>query len=244
MLYDLDWLGTPTEPIIIAGPVPPTFAVEIGDRYVVWAERTGGQYDIVAYDLEDAMCFSVTNTADVDETKPATSGPWVVWEAQAHGAPTSTIEGINLDTLEMRVIVDNGAHNHNPSIDRDLVTWDSRINGTLDVFVYVMQTGEIWRVTADPADQYRNDVFGDLVAYVDNRGLSEDVYVSKLEFYLPGDVDGDFDVDICDVVRITSIYGSKQGDPEFNPDSDLDGDGAITILDVVICTSHYGDKWP
>ena len=59
-----------------------------------------------------------------------------------------------------------------------------------------------------------------------------------------GDVDGDFDVDIIDVVRITSIYGSKLGDLEFNPNSDIDGDGVITILDVVICTSHYGEKYP
>jgi hypothetical protein len=57
-----------------------------------------------------------------------------------------------------------------------------------------------------------------------------------------GDVDGDFDVDILDVVKITAIYASKVGDPQFRPESDIDGDGLITILDVVICTSHYGQK--
>jgi hypothetical protein len=61
---------------------------------------------------------------------------------------------------------------------------------------------------------------------------------------LVGDVDGDFDVDIFDVVRITSIYGLTQDDTDFKTESDLDGDGAITILDVVICTSHYGQKYP
>ncbi len=60
---------------------------------------------------------------------------------------------------------------------------------------------------------------------------------------LLGDVDRDLDVDILDVVKITSIYGLTQDDPRFNFDSDLDKDGAITILDVVICTSHYGDKY-
>jgi len=61
---------------------------------------------------------------------------------------------------------------------------------------------------------------------------------------ISGDVDGDFDVDIFDVVKITSIYASKQGDPRFSPNSDIDGDGVITIFDVVICTSHYGQKYP
>ena len=61
---------------------------------------------------------------------------------------------------------------------------------------------------------------------------------------IKGDVDGDFDVDIYDVVKITSIYGSARSDPEFNPNSDLDDDGEITIYDVVRCTSHYGDVDP
>jgi hypothetical protein len=59
---------------------------------------------------------------------------------------------------------------------------------------------------------------------------------------IPGDVDGDRDVDILDVVRITSIYASKLGDAIFKPNSDIDGDRAITILDVVLCTGHYGQK--
>jgi hypothetical protein len=60
----------------------------------------------------------------------------------------------------------------------------------------------------------------------------------------PGDVDADKDVDIYDVVKITAIYGSKVGDPEYNPNADIDGDGKILIYDVVICTSNYGHKDP
>lgn len=61
---------------------------------------------------------------------------------------------------------------------------------------------------------------------------------------LIGDVDGDLDVDILDVVQITSIYGAKKGEPQYNPSSDLDHDGIITILDVVTCVAHYGYKYP
>ena len=186
MLYNLSWLGTATDAVVIAGPVPPTFDAQIGDRFVVWAERNDGQYDTIAHDLSDSMTFAVTVTAGVDETRPSTSGAWVVWESQVHDESTTTIEAVNLDTADFRVIADNGAVNRNPSIDGDLVTWESDVNGNMDVFVYRISTGETFQVTTDPSDQYLNDVFGNLVAYKDTRGFSEDIYVSCLTFVPEG----------------------------------------------------------
>lgn len=61
---------------------------------------------------------------------------------------------------------------------------------------------------------------------------------------IPGDVDGNFKVEIFDVVRITGIYGVRRGDPRYNPNADLDGDGDIDIFDVVGCTGHYGQHYP
>jgi hypothetical protein len=59
---------------------------------------------------------------------------------------------------------------------------------------------------------------------------------------IPGDVDGDSNVGILDVVKITSCYGKKLGDTLYNPNADIDGNGVINILDVAICTGHYGQK--
>lgn len=59
-----------------------------------------------------------------------------------------------------------------------------------------------------------------------------------------GDVDGDFDVDIYDVVQITGVYLSEIGDPQYKANSDLDCNGKIQIYDVIICTGHYGQKYP
>ncbi len=61
---------------------------------------------------------------------------------------------------------------------------------------------------------------------------------------IPGDVDGNFIVNIFDVVKITSCYGKTQIDPIYYPNADIDGNGVINIFDVVICTGHYGQKWP
>jgi len=68
---------------------------------------------------------------------------------------------------------------------------------------------------------------------------SQPVYV-----VLPGDGDCDGDIDVYDVVMITSIYGSKKGDPNYNPNLDWYEDGTINIYDVVIATSRYGQKDP
>ncbi len=66
----------------------------------------------------------------------------------------------------------------------------------------------------------------------------------QLRVTIQGDVDGSFDVDIFDLVKITSHYGETPPPIWPLPPTDVNGDGRITILDVVICTSHYGQKYP
>lgn len=60
----------------------------------------------------------------------------------------------------------------------------------------------------------------------------------------PGDVDGDRQVGILDVVKITGIYAVKYPNPQYKANSDIDCDGSITILDVVLCTGQYAHSEP
>ncbi|MCW3985479.1 MAG: C25 family cysteine peptidase [Candidatus Bathyarchaeota archaeon] len=55
-----------------------------------------------------------------------------------------------------------------------------------------------------------------------------------------GDVDGDRDVDIYDIVRMAGIYGVSQPDPRYDPNCDIDGDGDIDIYDIVAAAGNYG----
>jgi len=56
-----------------------------------------------------------------------------------------------------------------------------------------------------------------------------------------GDVNGDGQIDVLDIVAITSIYGAHEGDPNWNPEADLAPPwGVIDILDLVTCSSRYG----
>jgi hypothetical protein len=123
------------------------------------------------------------------------------------------------------------------------------VNSTkLEVFSNVsLASGDIaaftlvWNTTSFPKGDYALKVsistLPDEINTTDNT-VSNWVFVT-----IPGDVDGDLNVTILDVVEITSIYASKQGDPLFNSNADINCDGKITILDIVICTTHYGQKW-
>jgi hypothetical protein len=61
---------------------------------------------------------------------------------------------------------------------------------------------------------------------------------------IPGDVDGDFDVDLYDAVKLLVLYGAKKDDPEYDPNCDIDGDGDIDLYDAVKLLVNYGKKNP
>ena len=87
-----------------------------------------------------------------------------------------------------------------------------------------------------------NDGVGDTPQVID--GNNTDHYPLMNPYWLPGDVNHDLKIDIYDVVRITGIYRSQQGDPNWNRHSDIaEPYGIIDIYDVVTCTKDYGKEY-
>ncbi len=72
----------------------------------------------------------------------------------------------------------------------------------------------------------------------DNWLMGDEVFVT-----LPGDADGDRDVDIFDIVRMAGAYGINMPDSRYDPNSDWEGDGDVDIFDIVTATTHYGENW-
>jgi hypothetical protein len=54
---------------------------------------------------------------------------------------------------------------------------------------------------------------------------------------IPGDLDGDDDVDLTDLAVLLAHYGT---DVVPGEDGDLDGDGDVNLSDLAILLSNYG----
>ena len=249
--YDLTWPdGTP--PQLLAGPSPSVNTIEVGDRFIVWGEYHGStgawQMDLLAYELATGLVHTIANDPVESEWRPATDGPWIVWQQQDAGDPITRIFANNFDTGERRLIANGANNNEGPTIDGDFVSWESDLSGNMDVYLHRLSTLETFRVTTDPADQFLNHVFGNQVAYVDMRNGIEDIYVSSFDFQpspqpcdpFGGDVDGD-DVcglfDNCPTVANPDQADSDEdgvGDACDRPNADAGVDQSVYVGDVVM----------
>jgi hypothetical protein len=65
-----------------------------------------------------------------------------------------------------------------------------------------------------------------------------------VEVTIPGDLNGDFKVNLEDLVQLALAYGSTPGDPNWNPTADIDNSGVVGLSDLVILALHYGQQYP
>jgi hypothetical protein len=63
---------------------------------------------------------------------------------------------------------------------------------------------------------------------------------------IPGDVNGDFKVDIKDLVLMIKYFGSYPSHPTkpWNPNADINGDGKVDIKDLVLVVKHFQEHYP
>jgi hypothetical protein len=66
---------------------------------------------------------------------------------------------------------------------------------------------------------------------------------SQIILTIPGDLDGNFQVQLADLVTLAKAYSSKPGSPNWNPNADIDGNGAVGLSDLVILAQHYGQHY-
>jgi peptide/nickel transport system substrate-binding protein len=76
-------------------------------------------------------------------------------------------------------------------------------------------------------------------ATTDNTFLGGQISVS-----IPGDVNGNFIVDIFDAIMLAGAYDSNPGKPNWNPNADINSDSTVDIFDAILLANHYGQHYP
>ncbi|MCD6336271.1 MAG: T9SS type A sorting domain-containing protein, partial [Candidatus Latescibacteria bacterium] len=71
-------------------------------------------------------------------------------------------------------------------------------------------------------------------------GISDGTF--RMEVVLPGDFNGDGQVNLSDFSLFVGYYGSTAGDADFDSLYDLDGDGKIGLSDFSIFAGNYGSS--
>lgn len=184
MYWDLNWQAG-TQPVALAGPNPAAEQVDIGSRFVVWAQRDGVRRDIWAYDRSMGTTAVVAGDPALLMDSPATSGNWVAWMARSATGSIS-IQGADLaNSNASMTLVENGAKNRLPSIDGDLMSFESNVPGQLSVYLYRIADGRSFQVTSGEAYEALHvpNLRGDKIAFVRKIGYNRsEIFVSRFRF--------------------------------------------------------------
>jgi parallel beta-helix repeat protein len=61
---------------------------------------------------------------------------------------------------------------------------------------------------------------------------------------VPGDINGDFKVDIYDAIILAGAFKATPASPHWNANTDINGDGNVDIYDAIILAVHFNQHYP
>ncbi len=152
-------------------------------RYVVWQVRRPGDSDILWYDLVTHESGAVTATTKASEVNPAVSWPWVVYQTQPADNPAAPwqIEAWNHENGLKFIVYPGQGNQFRPRVQAGRVVWeDHRDVGPGEVYFTDLETRSRRRITNNTFGQNNPVIFGDLIAWQDNRNSQVDIYMFDL----------------------------------------------------------------
>jgi hypothetical protein len=84
---------------------------------------------------------------------------------------------------------------------------------------------------------------------LNDANVTNNVFNYTAPITIPGDINGDFKVNLQDLVYLANSYGmtatsTPRGYHQWNPNADINNDGIVNLADLVILATHYGRHYP
>lgn len=206
--------------------------------------QTVAEFNLTAFDANYTMNVDENGDGVFDYQLPSEvetiTSEWDVGIAGVF--PSKTVVGQGYNLLVNITVVNYGSysetfnvslHVNNTIIGLQVVSLPS---GNSTILTYTCNSAVFTK------GNYSINVVADAVPGETN--LADNTFIDGWVFVtIPGDVNGDRDVDIYDIVRMAGVYSVSKPDPRYDPNCDIDDDGDIDIYDIVAATGNYGESW-
>ena len=158
--------------------------------------------------------------------------------------PLKTIVGLRFSLNISTFVMNYG--NQTESFNVQVIANDTLVGTFSNVTLESRQSVVLnlrWNTTGFAYGNYTVRAVADNVS--GETGISDNAYTDGIVYVgIPGDINGDGEVDIKDIAYVAMRFGKNPGDPGWSPIADLNDDEIIDIFDVSSAARHFGEHYP
>jgi parallel beta-helix repeat protein len=78
----------------------------------------------------------------------------------------------------------------------------------------------------------------------DETDTGDNTYSFLAALTIPGDVNGDFTVNILDAIALSNAFNTSPNSKSWNANADINNDNAVNILDAIVLSNHFLQHYP
>ncbi len=143
---------------------------DLSSALVVWEEKRGDGFDIMAYDLERDSVLVISGDHG-DQINACAWAEVVVWED--HSGDGGDIVGLDYGEGRRLTIAEGVGLQQRPVISGDMVVWQDSRNGNWDIYGYSLSSGVEFPVSRQVNDQVLPSVSDSTVFWSDKRNSTD-----------------------------------------------------------------------